>query len=137
MSIVGREPWLAPRIIKLITCINKEPEIWTHTASGSRVILPIPSSFCKVEDNRQNRIEGRTRHNMSIVTIPRACEQESEAIPSKAATALNNVRDSSFHAIIRQPATILRINMQISAVHQMAILKRHPENRKHRGGTRG
>ena len=35
------------------------------------------------------------RKGLSLRTIPRACERESEAIPSKAATALNNVRDSS------------------------------------------
>ena len=36
------------------------------------------------------------RKGLSLRTIPRACERESEAIPSKAATTLNNVRDSSF-----------------------------------------
>ena len=36
------------------------------------------------------------RKGLSLRTILRACELESEAISSKAATALNNVRDSSF-----------------------------------------
>ncbi len=32
---------------------------------------------------------------LSLRTILRSCEQESEAIPSKAAAVMNNVRDSS------------------------------------------
>ncbi len=43
----------------------------------------------------------------------RSCEQEGEAIPSKAAMAMNKVRDSLFHCSYKHSFTILRTGGRI------------------------
>ena len=85
LSLRGREPWHAPRVIM-------KPTLSFRSRRGGRGISSKSATDVRDSSSRESGFR-MTAHHMSIVTIQRACERESEAISFKAAT---NVRYPSF-----------------------------------------